>query len=68
LDRRERAAFFNLEKAVETTDFTDNTDKEMIVLEWAFTQRVIVKRVSNRSGSGSHPCHPCNPWFFNCRF
>ena len=58
---------FILEKAVGTTDFTDDTDEEDVVLERAFTRRVSTEEAPALRESGYHPCHPCHPWFLNCR-
>jgi hypothetical protein len=62
--RSETAKMLNLETAVGTTDFADNTDKEGIAVEGVFTRRVAAKEVLDHNEALSHPCHP---WFLNCR-
>jgi len=67
--RRFSVAFecFNLETAVGTTDFTDNTDEEDVWGERPFTRQVRVPGASNGDVTVSHPWNPWNPWFLNCR-
>ena len=49
-------------KAVETTDFTDNTDRERFALSSSFTSGS--RKLRPLDKNPVHPCHPRNPWFY----
>ncbi len=61
------SSHYNLEKAVGTTDDTDDMDEAEVALERAFTQRVSAEEGPANRESGPDPCDPCHPWFLKCR-